>query len=342
MSGAPAAAGSVAAFVRARRPGWERLRALAARAGGSRLPLAEVEELDRLYRRAAADLALARSRFPGSEAEGYLSDLVASAYRALYRPRDRGAALRRLVRQGIPSAVRRHLPALLLALVAFAAGLAGGALAVALDPRAAELLVPEPVRSAVENGRMWTGHLLSAAPGFSGARLLHNNVTAAALAFALGLSAGLGTALLLLLNGVLIGAVLVHVSRHGMAGDLLGFVAAHGPLELSALLLAGQAGFLLAGALVDPGEWPRRMALQAAGRDAAPLLAVVVPALTLAALLEASVSPLPAFPVAAKAAVGLGLAGALWAWVLRRPRAWPPPAAPDGGVRPACGACPRA
>jgi uncharacterized membrane protein SpoIIM required for sporulation len=309
---------SVAAFVRARRQDWERLAALAERAGAARLPLAEVEELDRLYRRSAADLALARSRFPGSDAEGYLSELVASAYRALYRPSDRGAAFLRLVRSGIPAAVRRHLPALALAVLAFAAGLAGGALAVGLDARAAELLVPEPVRVAVESGHMWTGHLLSAAPGFSGAHLLHNNVTAAALAFALGLSAGLGTAVLLLLNGVLVGAVFVHVFRHAMGGSLLAFVAAHGPLEISALLLAGQAGFVLAGALVDPGEWPRRLALQAAGRDAAPLLAVVVPALTLAALLEASVSPLASFPAAAKGAVGLGLAAALWVWVLRR------------------------
>ncbi len=321
MSAAPAPGRSVAAFVRAHRQGWERLASLAERAERARLPLAEVEELDRLYRRAAADLALARSRFPGSDAEGYLSQLVASAYRALYRPRDRGAALLRLLREGIPGAVRRHLPALGVAVVLLAAGLAGGALAVALDPRAAELLVPAPVRSAVAGGRMWTGHLLSAAPGASGARLLHNNVTAATLAFGLGLSAGLGTALLLLLNGVLVGAVFAHVFRHAMAADLLGFVAAHGPLELSALLLAAQAGFILAGALIDPGEWPRRAALQAAGREAAPLLAAVVPALALAALLEASVSPVQAFPAAGKAAVGMGLAIALWSWLLRRGRA---------------------
>jgi len=143
-------------------------------------------------------------------------------------------------------------------------------------------------------------------------------VTAAALAFGLGLSAGLGTAALLLLNGALLGAVIAHVSRHAMAADLLGFVAAHGPLELSALVLAAQAGFVVAAALVDPGEWPRGAALQAAGREAAPLLAAVVPALTVAALLEASVSPLQGFPVPAKAAVGLGLAGALWTWLLRR------------------------
>jgi uncharacterized membrane protein SpoIIM required for sporulation len=305
----------VAAFVRARRDGWERLRVLAERAAGGRLPLAEVEELDRLYRRAAADLARARSRFAGSDAEGYLSELVATTYRALYRPRARGAALLQLVRE-IPGTARRHLPALSLSALLFAAGLLGGAAAVALAPSAAATLVPEPVRAAVGAGRLWTGHLVSAAPGVVGAALLHNNVTAAALAFGLGLTAGLGTALLLVLNGVLLGAVLAYVGQHGMAGELLGFVAAHGPLELSALVLAGAAGFMLAGALVDPGEQPRRAALQTAGREAASLLVVVVPALTLAALLEAGVSPRTAVPVAARAAAGLALAGALWAWLL--------------------------
>jgi uncharacterized membrane protein SpoIIM required for sporulation len=312
---------SVAAFVRARRPAWERLDALASRASRGPLPLAEVEELDRLYRRAAADLALARSRFGGSDAEGHLSELVAATYRALYRPRGRGAALVRLVRREIPEVARRRLRELALSAALLAGGLAAGAAVVALDPRAAELLVPAPVRESVAAGRMWTGHLLSAAPGIAGASLLHNNLSAAALAFGLGLTAGVGTALVLLLNGLLVGAVLAHVAAHGMAGELLGFVAAHGPLELSALVLAGQAGFVLAAALVDPGEAPRRDALQTAGREASRLLAVVVPALTLAALLEAAVSPRAAIPPLARAALGVGLAAALWIWLVAGRRA---------------------
>lgn len=310
------AARSVAAFVRARRAAWERLGALASRAQTGRLPLAEVEELDRLYRRAAADLALARSRFAGTDAEGYLSELVATTYRALYRPRARGAAFARLVRREIPEVARGRLRELALAALLFAAGLAGGAAAVTLDPQAAGLLVPEPVRAAVAAGEMWTGELLTAAPGVAGAALLRNNVSAAALAFGLGLTAGVGTALLLLLNGLLLGAVLAHVAAHGMAGDLLAFVAAHGPLELSAFVIAGQAGLVLAAALVDPGEAPRREALQSAGREAGRLLAVVIPALTLAAVIEAGISPRGTVPPLARAALGLALAAALWTWLL--------------------------
>jgi len=321
---------SVGAFVRARRAAWERLDALARRVTAGPMPLAEVEELDRLYRRAAGDLAHARSAFPGSEAEGYLAQVTARAYGALYRPPRPGPrALWRLVAVEAPATFRRHAGALGLAAAFLAAGLAGGALAVWADPATATVLVPERVRDSVAAGRLWTDELVSAAPGLTGSLIAHNNVTVAALAFALGLTAGLGTAWILLANGLLLGAVMAHVAQHGMLGGLLGFTAAHGPTELSAILVAAQGGFILAGALVDPGEWTRSAALAARGREAARLLLVVVPALALVALVEGTVSPGARFPVALKAALGLALAAALWAWLVMS--RGPSTSGPQGG-----------
>jgi uncharacterized membrane protein SpoIIM required for sporulation len=311
----------VGVFVRARRAGWERLEALAARAESGRLPLAEVRELDRLYRRAAGDLAFARGAFPGSDAELHLSQVTARAYGALYRPRGGGAARAwRVLRLEAPAAVRGHPRALALAAALLLGAAAAGALAVTVDPAAAELLVPEQVRDAIAARRMWTEHLLQVAPGLSGSAIAHNNVTVACLAFALGLTGGLGTAVLLVANGVLLGAVLAHAAQGGMAGPLLGFVAAHGPAELSALVLAGQAGFVLAAAVVDPGEWPRGAAIAAAGRAAAPVLAVVVPVLAGVALLESAVSPAPGVPGWGKGILGAALAAALWTFLLARGR----------------------
>jgi uncharacterized membrane protein SpoIIM required for sporulation len=309
---------NVGAFVRARRAGWERLEALAARAEARRLPLAEVEELDRLYRRAAGDLAFARGAFPGSDAEGYLGQVTARAHAAVYRPRGRPwARLARFLRDEPPAAFRRHRRAGALAAALFLGGVGAGVLALVVEPAAAALLVPEPVRDAVADHRMWTEHLLRAAPGVSGSALAHNNVTVAALAFALGLTAGLGTAVLVVLNGLLLGAVVAHAAQGGMAGPLVAFVAAHGPAELSALVLSAQAGFVLAGAVVDPGEWPRSVALAAAGRDAVRLMALVVPVLAVVALVEATVSPGARFPPWAKAALGLSVAAALWLYLCR-------------------------
>lgn len=312
----------VAAFVRARREAWERLEALAARIDAGRLTLAEVEELDRLYRRAAGDLAHARAAFPGTDAEGYLAQVTARAHAALHRGRRRPlAAVAALFRREAPAVAAAHGWALALSAGCLLAGLLGGAAAVALEPEAAGWLVPDGVRRALAAGRLWTGDLLSVAPGLAGGAILRNNVTVAALAFALGLTGGLGTAGLLVGNGLVLGAVAAAAARAGLWPGLAAFLAAHGPAELSALVLAGQGGFVLASGLVRPGEWPRAEALAERARQGARLLAVAVPVLLLVALVESTVSPVEAFPVPARAALGLGLAAALWGYLWRAGRA---------------------
>jgi uncharacterized membrane protein SpoIIM required for sporulation len=312
----------VAAFVRDRRAGWERLAALVERVAGGRLTVAEVEELDRLYRRTFGDLAHARAAFPGTDAEVYLAQLAARAFSVLHRGRRLGwrSAVGLLRSEGSAEVVR-HRGALALAAALLLAGLLGGALAAAFDPEGSRWLLPGSVREALAARRLWTDDLLSAAPGLAGGAIARNNLSVAALCFALGLTGGVGTALLLLGNGALLGAVLVAAWRAGVGPGLAGFIAAHGPVELSALVLAGQAGFVLASGLVSPGEWPRREALARRGREAARILVLVAPLLLLVAAVEATVSPAGRFPLPARVALGLGLVVAVWSYLWRAGRA---------------------
>lgn len=317
MTSAAGRGASIGAFVQRRRAAWERLAALSARVEGGRLSLAEVEELDRLYRRAVGDLSWARGAFPGSDAEGYLSQVTARAYGALYRKRAARGAFRRFWLAEVPGVFARRVSLFGLAALILGAGLAAGALAVVADPAAAAALVPPSVRSAVAARRMWTDSLLSIAPGLGGSLIARNNVTVTGLTFLLGLTGGIGTAWLLFSNGLLLGAVAAHCALHGMGRPFLSFVAAHGPAELACLLLAGQAGFLLARALVDPGEWPRGEALRRGAREAARLLAVAAPLLAVVAAVESTISPGASFPGPVKAVFGVGLAAALLAYLWR-------------------------
>jgi uncharacterized membrane protein SpoIIM required for sporulation len=308
---------SVVAFVARRRARWERLAHLASRIDRGRLSLAEVEELDSLGRRAAADLAKARASYPGSDAEGYLSELAARVQAGLHVRGARPGALRALFVQEIPATFRRRADLFLLAVGLVAAGLAAGALAVWAEPGAALDLVPAPVREAVAQGKMWTASLTSIAPGLSGSLIARNNWAVVMLAFALGVTGGIGTGAVLFGNGLLLGAVAVHCGRHGMLKPLLGFVAAHGPPEMLALLVSGQAGFTLASALLFPGELPRGFALRIRSREAGQLLVLAVPLLAVAALVESFLSP-SLESSTWKALFGLATAGALVVYLL-----WP-------------------
>src|SRR5947208_14463020 len=96
--------------------------------------------------------------------------------------------------------------------------------------------------------------------------IITNNVQVAFLGFAFGITAGIGTVLLLVFNGLYFGAVLGLFANYGLAGWLLTFVAGHGVLRLSAIFIPGGAGLLVALALLLPGVLSRPESLVLPGR----------------------------------------------------------------------------
>jgi len=312
----------IASFVARRRPDWEALSALLSRLDGGRLELPEVEALDRLYRRAVADLSLARLEHPGTDAERALNQLCARAYARIYRaPRDRGAALRRFYASELPALVRAERRFVLLSAALLLGGVAVGALAVAARPEVAERLVPEAVRRSVEEGEMWTDVLSLAPPEAAASRLATNNLGVMAAAFAGGLLGGLGTAAVLVFNGVMLGAVGAHCARSGLLPRLLDFIFAHGFVELSVIVLAGAAGLMLADALLDPGDLSRGARLQERGRRGAALVLGCAPFMALCGLVEGYVSPAAFLPGPLKLLAGAALGAALWGYLLLGGRA---------------------
>jgi uncharacterized membrane protein SpoIIM required for sporulation len=120
--------------------------------------------------------------------------------------------------------------------------------------------------------------------------IISNNIRIGFFAFVGGFLAGLPTVLVLVFNGLSLGTGFgVFVNYH--AGGYLGtFVAGHGVLELTAIFIAGGAGFRLAGALLMPGDRTRRDALVVEGRIAARMIGAVVTLLAIAGTIEGLLS----------------------------------------------------
>ncbi|MCA1481970.1 stage II sporulation protein M, partial [Bradyrhizobium sp. NBAIM08] len=118
-----------------------------------------------------------------------------------------------------------------------------------------------------------------------------NNISIALRTFASGLLAGLGTLLVLLFNGVIIGSVAGHLQHIGHGDPFWRFVAGHGAFELTAIAIAGGAGLQMGYALVDTGGRTRLGSLRAQGRDLAIIILGAAVMLFIAAGLEAFWSP---------------------------------------------------
>ena len=311
---------------------WQQLEDLVKSAKGrlERLDPTRIRRLGSLYRSTSADLALARRRFPGDPVTRRLEELVGGARLLVYDTKPRRLSLREFASRTYWRRVRERPLALLLAaaLLLVPAALAAGWSLV--DPGAAGGLVPAELRDATEPGPQGTDLGLSAAEeaAFS-SQVLTNNIQVTFVAFAAGIAFGLGTALVLVFNGLILGAVGGLTVSAGHGAYFVELVAAHGALELSCIVVAGAAGLRLGWAIVDPGRLGRGEALVAEARRSVEIILGTAPWLVLAGLIEGFVSRggVAAGPVAV---VGLAVGGLYWALVAWRGGPTPEPALTAG------------
>jgi len=288
-------------FIRERKGEWETLERITNKlkpGAPAHLTRDELWQLGRLYTGAVSDLALLNSSVlasdPHNEVMTYLNGLVIRVHRVIYRKRSSDwSLLGRFLTRGFPEAVRRNVLFVGVSAGVFCLfGVVGFVLGVA-EVGFIELMVPDEIIGTVEKGRVWFKGLYTMAPHASGWLMTHN-VSVTVLMVAAGITFGLGTAYLLALNGLLLGAVAALCFKHGMSMEFWSFVLPHGSLELSALVIAGAAGLILGHALIDPGPYRRVEFLSLRGRETARLALGCVPLLVLAGIIEAFFSPSPA------------------------------------------------
>ena len=250
------------------RPRWNHLEALLGVLEGRpdrRLNSAEADQLQELYAQVAADLNRVTHGALAPDLRQYLERLVARAYAELYYAPPVHSELwqpRRWLRifTAFPEAFRRQSHYFALALVITVLGCALGGLAVHYDPAAVDVLLPEdylrnPGERVHQEEQGISRHLDSAQTeaAFS-AQLIRHNIQVALLAAALGVTFGIGTALLLFENGVLLGAVAVRYTQQGFGLFMSAWLLPHGVFEIPSILIAGQAGFYLARLLLRRRE----------------------------------------------------------------------------------------
>jgi uncharacterized membrane protein SpoIIM required for sporulation len=230
-----------------------------------RLTPAEAEQLQELYARVAVDLNRVTHGALAPELRQYLERLVARAYAELhYSPPKRSELWqpRRWFRifTAFPEAFRRQFRYFALALLVTILGCALGGLAVRYDPAAVDVLLPanylrNPAQRVFqeEHGQSKDRDSAQVEAAFS-AQLIRHNIQVALLAAALGVTFGIGTALLLFENGVLLGAVAVRYTQQGFGLFMTAWLLPHGVFEIPSILIAGQAGFYLARLLLHRSE----------------------------------------------------------------------------------------
>lgn len=310
-------------FVAQRQAAWGELRALLAMSSSRRqlrnLGGEKVRRMADLYREVAADLAVARLRFPALAPE--LADLVRDSHAILYQPRRPGLrSVLRFLTQGFPRLVRSEWR-----FIAIGIALLMGPFLLAmiwgiLAPNKAEVLVPEYMRQLARDGPSATpispgvGALSEGTVFFT--EILVNNVRVGFMTFAGGVLFGVGAAFIMVSNGMYFGALFGVMISHGHGVELFALTTPHGVLELSAIAISGAAGTRMGWALIDPGPLKRSKALAEAAGRAVRLIVGASVALFFAALVEGYVTPSALFGQWGKIAIGIAIGVAFWAYIV--------------------------
>jgi uncharacterized membrane protein SpoIIM required for sporulation len=312
-----------AVFVRRHAGAWE---AFEEEFEGSRE--LEPEALADGYVRLTDDLAYALTFYPGSPTAAYLNGLASVVHRRIYRNRreERGRLVRFWTRE-IPETVYRERHSLLLSLLLFATFVAVGALSAAFDDTYVRLIMGDAYVNMtlqnIESGDPMAVYKDEDQTGmFVG--IARNNILVSFFCFLGILPVGdmalpgfsLGTAFLLMMNGVMLGAFQTFFAQHGVFWESVRTIWIHGTLEISAIVIAGGAGLAMGNALLFPGTYPRLVSLRRGAIAGLKIVIGLVPVFVAAAALEGYVTRHTDMHLLASVAViGLSLAFVLWYFV---------------------------
>jgi uncharacterized membrane protein SpoIIM required for sporulation len=251
-------------FITEERPYWDELEANLTRLEGKKRETFGLQELQRfhyLYQRASADLGRLLTFSAEQATKSYLENLVARTYAEIHQHTRERVKLRpgRFIFSLFPRTFRQHINAFYLVLVITLLGSAFGAGALTIDPGSKATLLPfshlqggpeeRVAKEMTDKGEHMSGQQAS----FSSSLMTHN-IKVALLALGLGLTYGAGTLISLFYNGLILGAVCADYVLAGQSVFLVGWLLPHGSVEIPAFLVAGQAGLVLAGAMIGHGD----------------------------------------------------------------------------------------
>lgn len=254
-----------------------------------------------LYIAISNDLAFAQSNYPESKTTAYLNDLAIKAHNSLYKNRRADmATIIRFWKYEVPEIFSRRQKELLLSFLVFSIAITIGALSSFLDDSFVRSILGDGyVNMTIEN--INNGDPLAvykdehAMNMFLGITI--NNIRVSFLAFVFGLISSIGTGLLLFSNGIMVGAFLQFFYKFTLLKKALLVIMIHGTLELSAIVIAGAAGFVMGNSILFPKTFSRYDSFLKGAKEGAKMVFGLFPVFVFAGFLESFVTRHTEMPI---------------------------------------------
>ncbi|MHC4841994.1 MAG: stage II sporulation protein M [Planctomycetota bacterium] len=257
--------------------------------------LKDVEQFTAAYRQACTELARVRAFSPDTRLAEYIERAVALSNFAVYRKRrTRLTEVFKGALFAVPRAIRDLWKYMVVSTAVSMTSAAIAYVAVLVNPANFYLFVDRSLASgrdpyaSAESLSKGLGHVDSSAgtDALFSMFLFQNNTRVAFYCFAWGALCGLPTIYLLIVNGLMLGAMTAVFVEKGLGVEWFAWILPHGVPEIGAIFLAGGAGLALGHKVFNPGNKPRLQAFREQATKAGIVAMGCVPLLFLAGLIE--------------------------------------------------------
>jgi len=257
-------------------------------------------QLSDLYLEISDDLNYARTFFPEGKVILYLNHLASQYHREVYRDKKMSVkGVADFYARDFPLMFYRYLPQLGVSVLVFGLFVLMGAYSAETDVSFVRLILGDAyvnqTLSNIESGDpMAVYKKMTQMDMFLGITV--NNIRVAITAFVAGIFLGVGTLLVLMYNGVMLGSFQYFFHEQGLLWESARTIWIHGTIEISVIVIAGCAGLVLGNSILFPGTYSRFYSFRRGMKDGLKILLSTIPFFVIAGFLEAFVTRLTQMP----------------------------------------------
>jgi uncharacterized membrane protein SpoIIM required for sporulation len=252
------------------------------------------DDITTIYIDLTDDLAYATTYYPESKTTAYLNELAATAHRKIYKTKKTsGNAIKRFYLHNFPLMFYQYRKMLLLSFIIFALFVAIGAYSASMDVDYVRLIlgddyVDKTLQYIANGDPMAVYKQANEVDMFLGITI--NNIKVALTTFMYGLFLGLGTYYALMSNAIMLGSFQYFFYEQGVFSESVRTIWIHGTIEISVIIVAGAAGFIMASGILFPGTYTRTQAFIRKSRDGLKVMVSTIPFFIIAGFLEGFVT----------------------------------------------------
>lgn len=250
--------------------------------------------LSDLYIEVTDHLSYAKTFYPRSNTEFYLNSLASQAHQKIYKTkRESKSRIITFWKTEFPLMFKNHHRELLIAFLVFLFFSFVGAYSAANEGDFVRSILGDAyVNMTLENIEKGDPMAVYKQMGefnmFLGITI--NNIRVALMAFVYGIMLGVGTLVVMLQNGIMLGSFQYFFYEKGLLWESVRTIWIHGTIEISVIIIAGCAGLVLANGMLFPGTFTRLESFKRGVKNGLKIMVSTIPFFVVAGFLEGFVT----------------------------------------------------